>query len=333
MDVRAMAKRKVYGLTGKSTYALQARKQLIELLLRQDKEIQRIFTKSADDLAAELRRLEASGNTYQINELLDTLLQQNADALEESLNTLLMEGLQLSVEAGMHQSKQVTLKILNKANMDWKPIERTYFRQHTKAVEAMKTRTIKGLNLSDRIWGNSRKTTNAIGDIVRGAIAVGEHPYKVAEMLEKYVRNGAGSIVGDYPNMVERLEGNIPMSLSYEALRLARTEMAAAFGEAVTQAAELNPANKGIQWSLSNAGVACEKCREIAGHDEGNGSGVYTVESLPEYPAHPNCLCNLTEVIEAIEDMADRLIEWMANPLEHQDIEHWYQTVYKTGEI
>ncbi|EGQ21081.1 hypothetical protein HMPREF9372_3364 [Sporosarcina newyorkensis 2681] len=328
-----MKKRSVYELTGNGTYSLQARKMLIELLLRQDKEIQRIFIKSADDLAAEIRRLEATGNTYQLSEVIDVLLQQNAEALQESLNALLMEGLQLSVEAGMHQSKQVTLKILNKAKMDWKPIERTYFRQHTQAVEAMQARTFKGLNLSDRIWGNSRKTSNAIGSIVREAIAAGEHPYKVAEMLEQYVRNGANSLVAEYPNMVERLEGNIPMNLSYEALRLARTEMAAAFGEASIQGAELNPANKGIRWSLSNAGVACDKCKDIAGHDSGMGEGVYKVEDLPEYPAHPNCLCNLSEVTEEIDDLVNRLIEWNANPLAHQDIEHWYQTVYKTGEL
>lgn len=328
-----MTKRRVYGLSGNSTFSLQARKQLIELLLRQDKAIQQLFIQNADELAAEIRRYEVTGNAYQLNEVIDTLLQQQASKLEEGLTLILLDGLQLSIEAGIHQSKQATLRILNRAGMDWKPMERLFFRQHTKAVEAMQTRTIKGLNLSDRIWGKSRQSRDAIGSIVREAIAAGEHPYKVAEMLEQYVRNGAGSLVSEYPNMIERLEGNIPMNLSYESLRLARTEMAAAFGEATRQAAELNPSNKGIRWSLSNAGVACDKCKTIANHDEGKGEGVYSLETLPEYPAHPNCLCDLSEVTEDVEDFADRLIEWMANPIAQQDIEHWYQTVYKTGEI
>ncbi|PIC59095.1 hypothetical protein CSV80_00805 [Sporosarcina sp. P12(2017)] len=328
-----MTKRRVYGLSGNSTFSLQARKQLIELLLRQDKAIQQLFIQNADELAAEIRRYEVTGNAYQLNEVIDTLLQQQASKLEEGLTLILLDGLQLSIEAGIHQSKQATLRILNRAGLDWKPMERSFFRQHTKAVEAMQTRTIKGLNLSDRIWGKSRQSRDAIGSIVREAIAAGEHPYKVAEMLEQYVRNGAGSLVSEYPNMIERLEGNIPMNLSYESLRLARTEMAAAFGEATRQAAELNPSNKGIRWSLSNAGVACDKCRTIASHDEGKGEGVYSLETLPDYPAHPNCLCNLSEVTEDVEDFADRLIEWMANPMAQQDIEHWYQTVYKTGEI
>ncbi|PIC87972.1 hypothetical protein CSV72_02155 [Sporosarcina sp. P20a] len=328
-----MTKRRIYALSGNSTFALEARKQLIELLLRQDKAIQQLFIQNADELAAEIRKYEVSGNAYQLNEVIDKLLQQQASKLEEGLTLILLDGLQASIEAGIHQSKQATLRVLNRAGIDWKPMERSFLRQHTKAVEAMETRTIKGLNLSDRIWGQSRKTRDAIGSVVREAIATGEHPYRVAEMLEQYVRNGAGSLVSDYPNMIERLEGNIPMNLSYESLRLARTEMAAAFGEATRQAAELNPSNKGIQWSLSNAGVACDKCIGIAGHNEGKGEGVYSLETLPEYPAHPNCLCDLSEVTEGVEDFVDRLIEWMANPLEHQDIERWYQTVYKTEDI
>ena len=326
-----MAKSRKYGLTGNSRYALQARKQLIELLLRQDKALHQIFIASADELANEIRKIQDNGNAQQMNEILDALLQQQADSLNDSLNLLLSEGMKVSVEAGMHQSKQFTLKILNKAKMDTAPIQRSFFREHTKAVEAMEARTIKGLNLSDRIWGHSRKTSNAIGSIVREAIASGEHPYKVAEMLEEYVRNGAGTIVAGYPNMVERLGGNIPMNLSYEALRLARTEMAAAFGESAKESATLNPGNKGIRWSVSNAGVACDVCKDNASHNEGRGPGVYSAETLPEYPAHPNCLCNLSEVVQDIDDTVDRLIEWMANPLEHQDIEQWYQTVYKTG--
>lgn len=328
-----MTKHRIYALSGNSTFALEARKQLIELLLRQDKAIQQLFIQNADELATEIRRYEVAGNAYQLNEVIDTLLQQQASKLEEGLTLILLDGLQVSVEAGIHQSKQATLRVLNRAGIDWKPMERSYFRQHTKAVEAMQTRTIKGLNLSDRIWGKSRQSRDAIGSIVREAIATGEHPYRVAEMLEQYVRNGANSLVSEYPNMIDRLEGNIPMNLSYESLRLARTEMAAAFGEATRQAAELNPSNKGIRWRLSNAGVACDKCIGIAGHDEGKGEGVYSLETLPEYPAHPNCLCDLSEVTEDVEDFADRLIEWMANPMAQQDIEHWYQTVYKTGEI
>ncbi|WP_060210322.1 hypothetical protein [Sporosarcina koreensis] len=313
--------------------ALEARKKLIELLLRQDKEIREIFEKAADDLAKKIRRLEQAGQTSRIPALLETKLAENAAEIEASLKRLFDEGFEISVEAGMHQSKQATLRILNKARIDWKPIERVYFRKHTAAIETMQTRVLKGLTLSDRIWGQSRVARQSMGAIIQEAIAAGEHPYRVAEMLEGYVRNGAKTLVSQYPNMIERLEGNIPMDMSYESLRLARTEMAAAFGEAARQAAEVNPSNTGMKWSTSNGGNTCDKCKDIAVHDSGLGPGVYQLHELPDYPAHPNCLCVLSEVVEDMDDFVDRLIEWNHNPLAHQDIERWYQNIYKGGMI
>jgi len=260
---------------------LEARKKLIELLLQQDKEIQAIFEKAADDLANEIRRLEASGQSARIPELLDARLAENSAAIEESLKLLFEKGLNLSVEAGMHQSRQTTLRILNKAKIEWQPIERVYFRKHTAAVEAMQARVIKGLTLSDRIWGQSRVARQSMGAIIQEALVAGEHPYRVADMLQDYVRNGARTVVSQYPNMVERLEGNLPMNMSYESLRLARTEMAAAFGEGVRQAAELNPSNVGMRWSTSNSGNTCDKCKDIASQDNGLGPGVYRMYELP----------------------------------------------------
>lgn len=313
--------------------ALEARKKLIELILRQDSEIQKIFVRAADDLGNEIKRMYSTGSAFRIIDALEVMLRNTAEFIKQSLMNLFDKGLSVSVEAGMHQSKQATLRLLKRGKIDWKPIERTYFRKHTEAVEAMQSRTIKGLNLSDRIWGKSQEARSTMGSIIREAIATGEHPYKVAEMLQQYVRNGAGTLVSNYPKMIERLEGNIPTDLSYESLRLARSEMAAAFGKGVTQSAKLNPSNKGIQWSLSNAGVACHICRERAEHDEGLGAGVYLLETLPDYPAHPNCLCVLSEVVENTDDFLERLIEWNKQPQSQPDLEKWYQTVYKTGEL
>lgn len=316
-----------------SALTLEARKKLIELLLQQDEEIQALLEEFVGDIADEIRRLEDEGQAGRILEVIDSKLMNDVQDLEKELRDLFDKGLKISVEAGMHQSKEATLSLLNRSKIDWKPIERVYFRKHTQAVEAMKSRTIKGLNLSDRIWGQSQKTRRTIGTIVQEAIAAGEHPYKVAEMLETYVREGARTVVSQYPNMVERLEGNIPMDMNYEALRLARTEMAAAFGEGVISSAELNPSNIGIQWRTSNAGVTCSVCEEIANRDVGLGKGVYPLHELPEYPAHPNCLCVLSEVVEDTDDFIERLIEWQKNPLSHSDIEKWYQNVYKQGMV
>lgn len=305
--------------------SLEARKKLIELLLLQDKEIRDLFIHLADNIAKEILTRQEQGRAYEYLQNIDLYLRNELSVLEEGLRELLDNGLLISVEAGLHQSKQATMHLLKKANIDWKPIERSYFRVNQLTVEAMWQRTIKGLNLSDRIWEKSKNVNRAIGDIIREAIAQGEHPVKVAEMLQRYVRDGANSLAVEYPNMIERL--SVPNDLSYESLRLARTEMASAYGDATIQGAKMNPSTKGIKWSLSNAGVACDVCKDNANRDEGMGKGVYTIDSLPQYPAHPNCLCVLSEVVEDTDDFVDRLIEWNKNPTSQPDLEQWYQTL------
>ncbi|MEK5068096.1 hypothetical protein [Sporosarcina sp. FSL K6-1508] len=312
---------------------LQSRKKLIELILRQDKEIRRIYIEATDQLARKIKDLDKIGAAYRIMEHLDEYLRFTSEAIESKLKSLFSSGLSISVEAGLHQSKQTTLSLLKRVKMDWQPMERSYFRVHHEAVQAMEFRTLKGLNLSDRIWGQSQKVRASMGTVIQEAIAAGEHPVRVAEMLQRYVRDGANSLVTEYPNMMDRIGDGLPKDLSYESLRLARTEMAAAYGEASVRSAELNPSNLGIQWSLSNAGVACSVCQDNAAHDSGLGRGVYKLEDLPDYPAHPNCLCNLSEVVENTDDFLERLVEWNANPHTHPDLESWYQTVYKTGKL
>lgn len=317
------------GLTGVHLIlALEARKKLIELLLQQEKDIKKIYIESVDRIANEIADKQ---NAYRYIETLDVHLKNEINSINDKLIKKFDKGIAISVEAGSHQSKQATLSLLKKAKIDWKPMNKVYLRSNNQAIDFMHSRTINGLNLSDRIWGYSNKTMNSIGEIVQIAIQEGSNPIEISEMLKKYVREGAHTFAVDYPNMFERI--SVSMDLSYESLRLARTEMAAAFGQATVESAKHNPNNKGVQWRISNAGVTCDVCLDHSQNDSGLGPGIYKVDDLPEYPAHPNCLCTLVEINEDTDDFVDKLIEWNNNPLSQPDIEKWYQNVYKLGEV
>lgn len=319
--------------TGSFLLALEARKKLIENLLRQEKSINKVLNDVARDVAKEIRSRYKDGDASKYLSNIDSHLKNKAEQINSKLTEEFDKGIKFSVEAGLHQSKETTLSYFKKSKIDWKPIERTFFRENIAAVEDMKSRTIKGLNLSDRIWDKSKKARDSMGMIIEDAIKEGENPLDIADMLETYVRKGANTFAVDYPNMMERLGHNLPMDLNYESLRLARTETAAAFGNAAIKGASINPGSKGIQWRISNAGVTCDICLDYSNHNSGLGKGVYTVGDLPEYPAHPNCLCVLIEVMEDTGDFVDRLTEWNKNPMSQPDIEKWYQNVYKQGGV
>lgn len=305
--------------------ALEARRMLVKALLDKEKRIRTNNRDVIKELANEIK-----SDPVILNRI-DDHLRNKEELIREKLRKEIDGGLKLSIEAGMHESRETTLSILSKADIDWKPIERSYFRVHNEAIDYMYERNIKGLNLSDRIWANSWRVRYSLGEIIEEAIKEGLNPTDIADVLEIYAKDGAKTFAVQYPNMFERL--SVPMDMNYESLRLARTEMAAAFGHATVESAKISPATKGIKWSISNAGVACDICKDNASYDGGLGAGVYKVEDLPEYPAHPNCLCNLSEVTENIDDLVDRLIEWRQNPLSQPDIEDWYKNIYRQGMV
>lgn len=308
---------------------LQARKKLVEHLLKTEDEIKKLLEMVADDIGKELIRLEREGKWWQANQLLDSLLVSIADETETLLQKFMQETIVVGVAAGIEMSKQITIDILQKAGMDVKPVIRSYFRVHQEAVNEMNRRVIGGLNLSDRIWSNSRKVNQSLATIIRDNIAQGEHSVEIAKKLQRYVQTDAKTLVVEYPNMMERIGDMLPNSLSYEALRLARTETMAAYGQATKDSMDVLPSMQAVKWTLSNAGVACKKCVENSQRDVGNGPGIYEKHQLPDYPAHPNCMCVLIAVLEDTGDFVDRLIEWKSNPSVHPDIEVWYQQHYK----
>jgi hypothetical protein len=136
----------------------------------------------------------------------------------------------------------------------------------------------------------------------------------------------------DYPYMAERLKG-IPKDVSYEALRLVRTETTRAVGKGTIEAAQASPSCEGIQYCLSTAHRIVDICDELAKADEaGLGMGVYPVNDPPVYPAHPNTMSYLVAKHAKPEDFVKRLKAWKDDPESQPDLENWYQNDYLNPE-
>lgn len=316
-------------------WALEARKKYIELRLKQDPEIRGLYIRAADRVAKELRQLALkTPSSYlrkrQLQEL-EAALRAEADRLTGNLTKAFEQYIEQAVEAGGGYSQAVTLDLLKKAGVGISAtgLRTMFVRVNRQAVEACWARTKKGLFLSDRIWEQGEKFRNTMRDIVQEAVATGQDAVKTARMLQQYVRQGKSTLAANYPNMMERMAGRVPGDICYEALRLARTEMTAAFGEGTVAAARVSPSYIGMKWVLSHSHPVVDICDTLAEHDEGLGCGVYSPGDEPPYPAHPNCLCALVPVHEELEKFVERLKKWRDDPSSDQELEKWYNEIYK----
>lgn len=314
-------------------WALEARKKYIELRLRQDPEIRGLYIRSADRVARELRKLAIKTPSSYLRKKhlkeLEKSLRAEAERIQKGLTEAFVDYIDSAAKAGVGYTQGVVLNLFDQAGLKTSGIRKLFSRVNKQAVEAIWARTKNGLYLSDRIWEQSEKYRTTMRDLIQESVAIGQDAVKTARMLQQYVRQGKSTLAANYPNMMKRMKGRIPGNISYEALRLARTEMTAAFGEGTIAAARVSPSYVGMKWVLSHNHPVVDICDTLAEHDEGLGRGVYPPGDEPPYPAHPNCLCALVPIHEEPEEFVERLKKWKENPASEPKLEDWYKNIYR----
>ena len=315
------------------TWALQARKSFIDLRLQQDLEIRCLYNKLTKNISKELKKEGTSSFNKQRLQRIYTTVKRQEDLLNGQLTINFDKYIKSNVETATGYSKAIVINAIEKSGVkkiEKSAIENMYFKTNERAVEAIWGRTKDGLYLSDSIWSKSKKYRDNMTTIIQSAVAQGQDCAKTARALEQYVLKGKQTLVEEYPGMMARMGSRIPEDVSYEALRLARTEMTAAYGEATISAGMTSPSCKGIQFILSSSHPKPDICDEITGIDKhGLGIGVYPIDEAPNYPFHPNCLCITLTVNEQPEDFVQRLKKWQSDPMSEPGLEDWYQNIYK----
>lgn len=315
------------------TWALQARKKFIDLRLQQDLEIRQLYIKLTKNISNELKKEGLSPFTKRKLKHMYSVLKQQEDLLNGQLTINFEKYVKANVETATGYSKAIVINAVEKAGIKKieKPvIQQMFFRTNERAVEAIWSRTQNGLYLSDNIWNKCTNYRKHMTTIIQSAVAEGQDCVKTAKAIEKYVLKGKRTLAEEYPGMMARMGNRIPSDVSYEALRLARAEMTAAYGEATISAGMVSPSCKGIKFILSSSHPKPDICDDITGTDKhGLGIGVYPIDEAPSYPFHPNCLCITLTVNEQPEDFVQRLKKWQSDPMSEPGLEDWYQNIYK----
>jgi hypothetical protein len=109
-------------------------------------------------------------------------------------------------------------------------------------------------------------------------------------MLERYLNPERLGITTDKP---------YGRNVSYDAMRLVRTEISQAFNQASYTSAFMNPFVAGMDWRLSPRHPKADICDTLATIGMGGERlrPAYPIENSPTPPAHPNCLCTASPAV------------------------------------
>lgn len=309
---------------------LEARRDFLALRLNHEPAIKKIYLEAAHQVATKLQTL--SGKTLTRNHLiaLDRTLREQAEIIDASTKALMRSGIEKAVNLEAKALDDYILRAFRETNapLDFIKLQRGFAEVNSSAAEAFWARNTKGLTISDRIWTNTDHARQAMRDVIQSGIASGRDAVTVAKDLEKYVRSGAKTLAEDYPNMMARLGRRVPKDLSYESLRLVRTEYSTSFFEGTYSRGRVNPAYRGVQYMLSDAHPKPDICDDLAEADlYGLGAGIYPEGEEPHLP-HCNCLCYVVPVMIERELFVSQVGDWLEDPESQPELESWYNEFY-----
>lgn len=159
---------------------------------------------------------------------------------------------------------------------------------------------VRGYALSDRIWNVSQATAAQIDALLEDAVNSGMGALTLSKQLEQFLLPG---------QHLPRTDKPYGTDASFNAMRLARTEITRSHSLATSEAAKANPFVDRMYYHLSAAHVADagDPCEEFAAISEANNG--YPVNECPQPAAdsHPNCICYTTQGVIPIEDAISQI--------------------------
>lgn len=182
------------------------------------------------------------------------------------------------------------------------------------------------LNLSARVWNVDREARDGMNAVLLKGIANGDSAWNIAKELEQFLganqecprwtstrlygRTKSEIAGGDTSGLQGKTGSPCDGSgVSYNALRLARTEIQKAHALATDKVMAMQPWVEKEQVHLSAAHPETDICDDTVGGGEG-GKGIYEVGEI-ELPLHPNCLCYKTAVLMDEKEFTASLNGWL----------------------
>lgn len=155
-------------------------------------------------------------------------------------------------------------------------------------VESMMERKLlSGITLSDRIW-DLKNYSKDIEFIINNGIRNNLPVTTIARQLDNYTLPGRHLSPTPFGRKI-----------SFDSMRLARTEVLEARRTAVAEQAKRTPWIKGVLWELSPAHKDLCECDDYDGH-------VFLPDEVPMAP-HPQCQCTLSPVPMSAVEWAEYL--------------------------
>ncbi|NIU83389.1 MAG: hypothetical protein GWN64_07900 [Candidatus Thorarchaeota archaeon] len=313
----------------------KARKDSLTLSKKMRKENLRIYVKSSDSLAKEIRKLKtkAAGTdkyalTIASKEKLRKDIQAQSKILRKEIDDLAKKGTTQSVALNAGKYTKYTGAFLKTTDaFDPKILKETLAKINNDLVQIQLLKTYgDNLKYSTRIWQSSKLFERNIRDVVAEGIARNRDMTTIAKDLETYVRTDRrtlakrfaninqsprlpGESLEDWKARVTTFKSRIPMNVEYNSLRIVRSQIQGAIQDSNIACQSYTPSVQSFDWTLSPAHKVYSICEDI----EAANPWTYETFDFPT-PPHPNCLSYVVFKEKPRKEFVSDLKRWTENP-------------------
>ena len=292
---------------------IQAHREMDKLDVEILKELRRIYLDAAANLRMRIAAAGDAGGNIVLAQLQDLLAQvtERLRILAMIRDGLLESGLQTAVRFGTAPLTSAGAGIQSGAMLE----SSAAMRIADESIRFVRTFIAEdGLQLSDRIWRLDRHARDVVTNAIEMAVVQGHGATQAARELlargqpvtaELASKVNAANSASIGKTVVDVLTGSgSPMD---NAMRLMRTEINRAHGEAYISGALTHPDAAGVRFLLSPAHPEPDICDlHATANLYGLGPGVYPSREKCPWPAHPNTLSYVEVVFKDEITEADR---------------------------
>lgn len=283
-------------------------KELLQLLIKQDRSLSRIYSAMARELAIVLKKYKVHNNSKLWFK--NVVVKKEVDVvLRKYQKTVLNYIGNKSTDAWNMSEKHNDSFVSNYINGITVPNSSVFFERNNNALKAFLKRQSNGFTLSDRVWNLTNQTRSQIDYFIAEGLTTGRSANDLAKDLQQYLKKPekrfrrlrdktTGKLKLSNPAENYRPGRGVYRSSYKNALRLARNEINIAYRTADIERRKNLAFVTGIEVHLSPAHPQYDICDELAG----------------KYPKdfvftgwHPNCLCFTTSILMPKEKFKEYL--------------------------
>lgn len=302
-----------------ANYLLRARREFERGHAATMRQVRDVYRRAAEGIRDDIGKLTPGTLRHAHLTALQTALDRRAVDMSKEVLAATHQGIWMASGAGSKGVADVTAHMLRDAFRE-ENVQRLFAGINERATLAMVARTRRdGLKLSDRVWRTSERARNSVQRIIEDAVVRGQDARTTARQVQQYLQPG----VWKAHKAETRRRLGVGTDVSYQAMRIARTEMNNAFHEGMIAANQHSPGYRGIYWRLSARHIVPDICTDMAVDMSHGEPGFYPKGKEPVRP-HPNCWCVAVSAWESPEQFTERLRGWTQNPSLQPDIERWY---------